>query len=203
MMQVAVWAIRLPLPAFRRAVTDGLGTLSDETLMGRYRDGDPAAFEELYRRHRARLHRFVARMIPREADEVFQEVWLAVVKGRSRYVPEARFVTWLFTIAHHRAATRWRTAGRSAEVSGEDSNDLVPDQGADPLTALANQELGQALQIAIAQLPPPQREAFLMQAEGELNLSEIAEATGTSRETVKSRLRYANQRLRCALESWK
>lgn len=202
-MQDAVLAVRLPLPVFHRAPPGGHSVLSDEALMGRYRDGDPAAFEALYRRHRARLHRFVTRMTPSEADEVFQEVWLAVVKGRDRYVPEARFVTYLFTIAHHRAATRWRAAGHSLQVSGDGSDDLVPDDGADPLQALANQELGRALQTAIAQLPPPQREAFLMQAEGGLSLAEIAEATGTSRETVKSRLRYASRRLRAALEDWK
>lgn len=203
MMQVAVWAIRLPLPAFRRAVTEGLGTLSDETLMGRYRDGDPRAFEELYRRHRARLHRFVARLVPAEADEIFQEVWLAVVRGQSRYVPEARFVTYLFSIAHRRAAERWRTAGRSALVECDDMDETVPDGGAGPLHDLANTELRQALQSAIAQLPAPQREAFLMQAEGDLSLVEIAQATGTTRETVKSRLRYAHTRLRAALEPWR
>lgn len=202
-MQDAVLAVQLPFPIFRRMPPGALTALSDEALMGRYRDGDPGAFEELYRRHRNRLHRFVMRMAPREADEVFQEVWLAVVKGRGRYVPDARFVTYLFTIAHHQAATRWRAAGRAAVVSGDGSDDLVPDEGSDPLQALANQELGQALQTAIAQLPPPQREAFLMQAEGELSLAEIAEATGASRETVKSRLRYANRRLRSALEDWK
>lgn len=202
-MQDAVLAIRLPFtfPIIRR--TPGLTALSDEALMGRYRNGDPAAFEELYRRYRARLHRFVARLIPGEADEVFQEVWLAVVRGQARYVPSARFITYLFTIAHHRAATRWRAAGRAATVVSDEGDDLVPDEGPDPLQALANRELGQALQTAIAQLPPPQREAFLMQAEGELSLEEIAEATGTSRETVKSRLRYANRRLRAALEDWK
>lgn len=202
-MQDTVLAVRLPFPAFGRTSPVGFTALSDEALMGRYRDGDPAAFEELYRRHRGRLHRFVARMTPGEADEVFQEVWLAVVKGRDRYVPEARFVTYLFTIAHHRAVARLRSAGRVPLVDCEEAGEIVPDQQPDPLQATSNAELGQALQSAISALPPLQREAFLMQAEGELSLAEIAEVTGTSRETVKSRLRYASRRLRAALEDWK
>ncbi len=202
-MHDAVLAIRLPFPVFHRHPPAGLGSLSDEALMGRYRDGDSQAFEELYRRHRDRLHRFVVRMVPTEADEVFQEVWLAIVKARDRYTAEARFVTYLFTIAHHRAVARLRSAGRGAVMTCEDAGENVPDEQPNPLEAASNAELGQALQIAIAGLPPLQREAFLMQAEGELSLAEIAEATGTSRETVKSRLRYASRRLRAALEDWK
>ena len=79
----------------------------------------------------------------------------------------------------------------------------VPDGSPNPLNIALNAELGKALADAIALLPLAQREAFLMQAEGGLSLDEIAEASGASRETVKSRLRYANRRLRLALESWK
>ena len=56
---------------------------------------------------------------------------------------------------------------------------------------------------AVNGLPLPQREAFLMKAEGELSLEDIAFATGTTRETVKSRLRYAQQKLREALQAWR
>lgn len=201
-MRGAVWAIRLPFPVVRRARPGALAALSDEALMSRYRHGDPDAFEELYQRHRGRLHRFVRRMVPTEADEIFQEVWLAVVKGRARYAPEARFVTWLFTIAHHRAIDRLRISHRSRPTEEEEGL-VVADDGAGPLDIIVNAELGDALHRALADLPPLQREAFLMQAEGELSLAEIAEATGTSRETVKSRLRYASMRLRAALESWR
>ena len=173
--------------------------------MQRYQTGENRAFEILYQRYRGRLHRFVRRMTGAsvEADEIFQDVWLAVIKGKSRYVPSARFVTYLFAIAHNRAAEKLRTRGRSVIVKLQDDDDSVPDGEPDPLSVALNAELGTALTDAIALLPAEQREAFLMQAEGGLSLDEIAEASGAPRETVKSRLRYANRRLRRALESWK
>jgi RNA polymerase sigma-70 factor (ECF subfamily) len=179
--------------------------LADERLMQLYQAGDGKAFETLYRRHRAPLHRFVQRMIGGgDADEVFQEVWLAVIKGRGRYAPTARFATYLFTIAHHRAAERLRKRGRSSIMElAEDAGDTVPDGEPDPLNVALNTELGKALAGAIALLPQAQREAFLLQAEGGLSLDEIAQACDVPRETVKSRLRYASRRLRRALEGWK
>jgi len=63
--------------------------------------------------------------------------------------------------------------------------------------------MGLALLEAIRNLPLPQREAFLMKADGDLSLDDIAMATQVSRETVKSRLRYAQRRLRDALEAWR
>ncbi|MBU6296943.1 MAG: sigma-70 family RNA polymerase sigma factor [Alphaproteobacteria bacterium] len=207
-MQNMVLAGRLLFPIIDGVPEGGrltaLATLADETLMSRFRDGDTEAFEALYRRHRAGLHRFARRMVPDDADEIFQEVWLAIVKGKRRYVPSARFVTYLFTIAHRRAAEKLRTRGRAQELSdGADQGDTVMDDRLDPLGSAVNTELGRALSEAIDLLSVVQREAFLMQAEGGLSLEEIAQATGTSRETVKSRLRYAYRRLRTALEDWK
>ncbi|MDE1987180.1 MAG: sigma-70 family RNA polymerase sigma factor [Alphaproteobacteria bacterium] len=173
--------------------------------MSRFRDGDADAFEVLYRRHRAGLHRFARRLAPNDADEIFQDVWLAVIKGKRRYVPTARFVTYLFTIAHHRAVERLRKRGHMPilETSDGDEGFVAQDENLDPLGSAVNAELGRALGEAIDLLPLAQREAFLMQAEGGLSLEEIAEASGTSRETVKSRLRYASRKLRRALEMWK
>lgn len=95
----------------------------DAALMAAYRGGDGQAFEVLYRRHRAPLYRFIARQLRDrgEAEEVFQEVWMAVVKGRERYQPSARFLTFLFAIAHRRIADRARKAVRrpQAPMPGE------------------------------------------------------------------------------------
>ena len=175
-----------------------IGHLSDEALMQLYQTGENRAFEILYQRYRGRLHRFVRRMTgpSAEADEIFQDVWLAVIKGKSRYVPTARFVTYLFAIAHNRAAEKLRTRGRCVIVELLDDDGGVPDGELDPLSLTLNAELGKALADAISLLPAEQREAFLMQAEGDLSLDEIADASGAPRETVKSRLRRA-------LESWK
>ena len=186
--------------------------LSDEACMQRYRQGDSQAFRLLYQRYREKLHRYVLRLSTREseAEEVFQEVWVAVIRSRDSYDSSASFATWLFSIAHRRAADRWRALGRHAPDGLNATDDL---DEALPLSAsgtIATPErewhtrsLAEALLDAIGKLPLPQREAFLLKAEGELSLDEIALATGVNRETAKSRLRYAQQRLRELMEPWR
>jgi len=74
-------------------------------------------------------------------------------------------------------------------------------RGADPAVAAESREAAHRLLQAIEALPPAQREAFLLQQETDMTLEEIAEATGVSRETAKSRLRYALGRLKTAMEA--
>jgi RNA polymerase sigma-70 factor (ECF subfamily) len=186
--------------------------LSDEACMQRYRQGDSHAFRLLYQRYREKLHRYVLRLSAREseAEEVFQEVWIAVIRSRDSYDSSASFATWLFSIAHRRAADRWRALSRHAPDglgAAEDLDDMHPSLAADtaatPEREWQSQSLGEALVDAVGKLPLSQREAFLLKAEGELNLDEIALATGVNRETVKSRLRYAQKRLRELMEPWR
>jgi RNA polymerase sigma-70 factor (ECF subfamily) len=186
--------------------------LSDEACMQRYRQGDDQAFRLLYQRYREKLHRYVLRLSAREseAEEVFQEVWIAVIRSRDSYDSSASFATWLFSIAHRRAADRWRALSRHAPDglnATDDLDDALPlsanDAIATPEREWQSQSLGEALLDAIGKLPLPQREAFLMKAEGELSLDDIALATGANRETVKSRLRYAQKRLREVMLPWR
>jgi len=174
----------------------------DAALMARYRGGDSRAFELLYRRHRAPLYRFIAGQIRDRsaADEVFQEVWLAVVKGRERYQPTARFITFLFAIAHRRVADRARKAIRHAETAMPDD---APDLALGPARLAEGVALGMALAAALAALPAEQRTAFLLRAEGDLTVAEIAAVTGVPFETAKSRLKYANRALREKLDAWR
>jgi RNA polymerase sigma-70 factor (ECF subfamily) len=181
----------------------------DEDLMRRYQRGDSDAFRVLYGRYREQLFRFVLRLTPdsAEGEEVFQETWMAVICGREKFRSDARFATYLFSIARRRAADRWRKRGTVvvetlAEVEQPILDEaLIAQYG--PLDCAHNAELGSALSDAIARLPLLQREAFLMQAEGDLSLDEIAQATQTNPETVKSRLRYATRRLRKYLAEWR
>lgn len=183
---------------------NAIGTRTDEQLMGLWQAGDPAAFSILYSRFADRLFRFVARMVNSraEAEEVCQEAWLAVIEGRTRYQPSARFVTYLFTIAHRRSIDRLRRSGRSPEVEVQtcDVNSSPVEDGLQPERIAHTEQNASRLLAAINDLPILQREAFLMQAEGELSLEEIAIATNSAREAVKSRLRYAVRRLRAALQ---
>ena len=185
--------------------------VSDEVLMARYRDGDTSAFRALYLRYRDKLHRYALRLSGRstEAEEVFQETWLAVIHSSARFDPSASFATWLFTLAHRRAADRWRALerhapdDRAADAIDETTTSLLHDAVPTPEHRWRNDALGQALLAAVAALPLPQREAFLLKAEAELSLDAIAQVTGSNRETVKSRLRYAQQKLREALAPWR
>lgn len=182
--------------------TPALAVPDDATLMAQFAAGDACAFEQLYRRHRAPLYRYIVRMTSRraDADEVFQEVWMAVVRGCGRYQPSARFVTFLFAIAHRRVADQARRTRRFPEV--QIPEDTV-DQQAGPQVLAESAALSTALQAAVGQLPLAQRETFLLRAEGDLTVQEIAAITGVPYETVKSRLKYANQSLREKLEAWK
>jgi RNA polymerase sigma-70 factor (ECF subfamily) len=180
---------------------------SDESLMLRYGRGEVAAFEFLYQRHESRVFRYLRRNVRNEssANDLMQEVWFAVVRGAANYQPSAKFTTWLFTIAHNRMVDMIRANHRLQSLDAGDDLDpdgsslpdrLAVDGKLEPLAQVQSQDEAAALLSAVAQLPPEQRSAFLLQAEGGLSVEEIAGATGSNFETVKSRLRYARAKLR-------
>ena len=173
----------------------------DEQLMLAYRGGDAGAFEELYRRHRGGLFRFVARSVRDRAvaEELYQEIWMRAIEARGRYQPRAKFITWLYTIAHNRLVDHWRKKG--LQVVALDPEDEFPaNPGSDP-QGIAEAKQGLArFASALDALPPAQREAFLLHHEAEMSVAEIARATGTNEEAAKSRLRYAIAKLKEALD---
>jgi RNA polymerase sigma factor (sigma-70 family) len=182
---------------------------SDEQLMRSYAGGDTRAFETLYDRHALPVWRFVQRSVQNAAlaDDLVQDVWFSVVRHAPQYEARAKFRTWLFTLAHHRMVDHWRThkAHTSLDAESEDGASLAEmlaaESGFGPERRLDSRELAQALLDALAALPEVQREAFLLQAEAGLSVAEIAQTTGVSTETAKSRLRYARARLRETLEA--
>jgi RNA polymerase sigma factor (sigma-70 family) len=185
---------------------------TDETLMLRFGRGDSAAFEALYKRHESRIFRYLYRNVRDEAsaNDLMQEVWFAVAHNAQRYQPTAKFSTWLFTLAHHRMVDMIRGSRRqqSLDADGDEEggttlhDHLAADREREPEVLAQAQDDAAALLHAVGLLPPEQRSAFLMQAEGELSVEEIATATGTSFETVKSRLRYARAKLRQLLSEY-
>jgi len=178
---------------------------TDEELMQRYRDGDAHAFETLYARHKAPVYRYLLRQcgVAALAEELFQDVWMNLIKAHSRYEARAKFTTWLYTLAHHRVIDYYRRQATGVPISYEDDPDDAPliEQVADsevrqPDNAFERRRQAQQLLGLLAQLPEAQREAFLLREESGLSLDEIAEVTGVNAETAKSRLRYAMAKLR-------
>lgn len=186
--------------------------MSDAALWQRYCAGDTLAFDLLYQRFRGPLYRYVRRQCGdcAESEELYQDVWLRAVRARDRFDGE-HLQAWLFRIAHNRLIDFYRASGRGAELLSDDQH---VDEIAIDTMAVAAGVSGQAnperwtllrdcvdrLFAILQVLPFSQRNAFLLKEESGLSLVEIAELTDTTRETVKSRLRYAMQRLRSGLE---
>ena len=175
--------------------------------MQRFGRGDAAAFEALYRRHESKVFRYLFRCVRDHAgaNDLMQDVWFAVARSAQRYQPSAKFTTWLFTLAHNRMidAVRKSRPAQSLDVgtdadgeSGNLAERIAADPRGEPLAQVQTLNEAAALLNAVGTLPAEQRTAFLLQAEGELSLEEIAAATGSSFEAVKSRLRYARAKLR-------
>lgn len=191
--------------------------VSDEDLLAAYAAGDARAFGELYDRHERAIYRFFLRQgaTPSSADDLLQETWLAVVRNAASFEPRAKFTTWLYTVARSKMIDQWRARDVAvslthfADATGDAANDSDSTQIDIPASdvhrpdhqAIARAE-ARAFVAAVEALPTEQREAFLLQAEGGLSLDEIAAATGAAHETVKSRLRYAMNKLRAAMEAW-
>jgi RNA polymerase sigma factor (sigma-70 family) len=180
----------------------------DEDLMLAYASGDAAAFDALYARHKGGVYRYVLRHCGNAgpADELFQDIWMNVIRVRATYAPSAKFRTWLYTLARNRIVDHWRANGHATLVSvdGDEATrgevDALPASRHDePHVRADNRELSVRIKSSLAALPPAQRDAFLLQHEGGLSLAEIAALTGVGAETVKSRLRYAIAKLRSEL----
>jgi RNA polymerase sigma-70 factor (ECF subfamily) len=195
---------------------------SDEFLMHAFAGGDAAAFTRLYDRHERATWRFIRHRLGTQhegaADDVLQETWISVARAAPRYVPTARFTTWLLTVARNRVIDHLRAqanemlsidaplagAGAESDDDGDRWADRVAADASDgPLARIESRQQAQAFLDALAQLPEPQREAFVLQAEGGLSIDEVASATGVGAETAKTRLRYAKAKLRTLLAGWR
>jgi RNA polymerase sigma factor (sigma-70 family) len=180
----------------------------DEELLHRFVNGEASAFEHLYRRHELKVFRYLLRNLRNRslAEEALQDTWFAVARDAARYQPTARFVTWLFSIAHNRMIDSVRAARTDVELDGamNEVEQSVAVAGGTTLptpyaAAVASEQLT-ALLRALSALPEEQREVFLLQQEGELSVEEIAAVCDCSFETAKSRLRYARSKLREMLQ---
>jgi RNA polymerase sigma-70 factor (ECF subfamily) len=161
----------------------------------------------LYERHELPLWRYLLRQCRERADaeELTQEVWFAVTREAPRFRPDGRFLPWMYAIARHRVIDRYRAVRPAQSLDAVEDGEESPGAqiedvaAASPLAVSEQGEQGRAILNALRHLPPEQREAFVLQAEADLSVDDIARITGTTFETAKSRLRYARDKLRALL----
>jgi RNA polymerase sigma-70 factor (ECF subfamily) len=173
----------------------------DSALMLRYRDGDVAAFEVLYRRHNDAVFRYLLRLCQHRdtAEDVFQEVWGKIVKARDSYRPTAKFSTFLYRVAHNCFIDYIRRNKRHTQIAPVEP-DSQPDPADLPEVETERSLARRRLEAALQELPEEQRDVFLLSEEAGLSLDQIASVTDSNRETAKSRLRYAVNKLRAAID---
>jgi RNA polymerase sigma-70 factor (ECF subfamily) len=185
---------------------------SDEALMSAYRAGDARAFERLVARHEKAVWNFLRRFVrdATTAEDLLQEVFLRVIKSADEWRGAAKFSTWLYTIARnlcvdharravHRDAASLDGPERAGAETEATLHDRIASQAPRADEVVADRQAKVRIEAAIAALPPDQREVFLMREVMEMPFAEIAAAVGASEPTVKSRMRYALEKLRGAL----
>ena len=173
----------------------------DSALMLRYRDGDVAAFEVLYRRHNDAVFRYLLRLCQHRdsAEDVFQDVWGKIVKARDSYRPTAKFSTFLYRVAHNCFIDHIRRNKRHTQTAAVEP-DSQPDPADPPEVETERSLARRRLEAALQELPEEQRDVFLLSEEAGLSIDQIASVTDSNRETAKSRLRYAVNKLRAAID---
>lgn len=179
---------------------------SDEALMLDYRAGNMAAFDELYRRHKGSLYRYVLRQCrdAAAAAEMFQDVWMNLIRARASYAPTAKFTTYLYRLAHNRLVDHYRKQAHAAvSLDAEAIEEPALSRHEQPEVRYERKALATRLLALVESLPAEQREAFVLRHESGMTVDEIAAVSGVNRETAKSRLRYALAKLRAGMNEWR
>jgi len=188
---------------------------ADEDLMVLYQKGEVRAFEILLVRHRKPLYNFILRYLgdKETAEDLLQEAFMRVIKGAEAYKRQAKFTTWLYTIARNLCVdqTRRRKHRKHASLdapldAGEESGsllDVIPSKEMASDRKSVNKQLHETMQRAIAGLSEEQREVFLMREFLDMPFKQIADVVGVPENTVKSRMRYALDKLRLELDEYK
>lgn len=204
-----------------RVVEPGAGPLSewsDEALMLEHGKGSEAAYAELVKRHQKGVLNFTFRMVNNRhvAEELTQEVFIALVRNAQRYQPTAKFTTYLYTIASNIVSKEWARQKRRPKAfslsswwnsaEGDDDSDPLEqlcDERSNVLLALQKGEISEAVNEALRHLPEHQRETFVLHRFQEMSYDEIAAVMEVPVGTVKSRMVRAERGLRPYLERFR
>jgi RNA polymerase sigma-70 factor (ECF subfamily) len=181
----------------------------DVRLMRLVSQGDTSAFEELIERHQSLVAGTVARMLGSNSDveDIAQQVFIRVWKSARRYVPRAKFTTWLLKITRNLVFNELRRSKRHALVPlqtdpSAEEFPLKDEKNPRPDASLLETELQQAIDEAIMQLPDSQRMALILRRYEQLSYEQIAEVLDLSVPAVKSVLFRARTELRSRLSRY-
>lgn len=185
----------------------------DVRLMLRVREGDDTAFAQLVERYQHRLLGILAHLTGRadEAEDLAQEVFLRVYRARKEYHPQAKFSTWLFTIANNVALNALRRRHRKPAMQFEPSDsqpvarpeeNIATDKEPPPEQRVHHQELAGVVQQALNQLNERQRLAVVLNKFEDMSYEEIAQVMGMTAKAVKSLLSRAREQLRQLLKAY-
>src|SRR6266478_712969 len=181
----------------------------DVRLMQLVAGGDTSAFEQLIERHQALVAGTVARMLGSTSDveDIAQQVFIRVWKSARRYVPRAKFTTWLLKITRNLVFNEMRRTKRHPHVAlqsetGVEDPPLKDETNLAPDASLLESELQQVIEEAIQRLPETQRMALVLRRYQQLSYEQIAEVLDLSVPAVKSLLFRARTELRSRLSKY-
>ncbi|MEY2557056.1 MAG: hypothetical protein QOE34_481 [Verrucomicrobiota bacterium] len=181
----------------------------DVRLMQLVSTGETTAFEQLVERHQRLVIGTVARMLGSNSDveDIAQQVFVRVWKSAKRYVPRAKFTTWLLKITRNLVFNELRRRSRHAQVPlqlepEEEERPIKDERAMAPDAALLERELQGAIEAAIARLPETQRMAVVLRRYDDLSYEQIAEVLDQSVPAVKSLLFRARTELRTHLSRY-
>lgn len=181
--------------------------MQDKDLVCRYLDGDVDALGELVERYRRPLFGYILNMTgsATDADEVFQETWLRVIR-KIRGYRHRNFMGWLVRISRNlvidRARRRKPQVSLDAELGeGRSLGETLPGATPGPDAQTEDAELGRRIMSAVASLPVEQKEVFLMRVKTGLPFRQVAAIQGVSINTALARMQYALDKLRPILRN--
>ncbi len=190
--------------------------ISDETLMMQFQGGDRRAFAVLVGRHKSPVYNFIMRQVRSKttAEDLTQDVFVRVVQSAGTFKHEARFTTWVYSIARNLCIDHLRKMSlrrhpsldqpSAKDQKGATLGDRIADEhpSASAERSVVSADIGQRVVAAVESLPPEQREVFLLRQMAKVPFKDIAKMTGVPENTVKSRMRYALERLQEALSDY-
>lgn len=187
-----------PSGAVATISTPGMEVESDAVLIRRHLSGDRRAFEILFRRYQTPIFNLVSRMVGGEdAHDLTQDVFCNALRALHSFRGEAKFSTWLYSIARNVCLNRLRHISVIREESleemqeGSPGSDGLPDLTADVHRITETRELQQIVGSVLAKLPPEQRLLITLRDFEQLSYEEIGRITEMSLSNVKSRLHRA------------